>query len=112
MARHARPRKRRARYPQLSSRIGGVHGFKPQNDDGMRFRFSKRRDPFDLNFDPDTFPHVEALSLIIRITRGNFRLIARLCAQIHRVMDVNAVTDISSNAVEAAREGRVIGPTD
>ncbi len=32
--------KRRARYPQLSSRIGGVHGFKPLNDDGMRFRFS------------------------------------------------------------------------
>lgn len=104
--------KRLARYPQLYSRIGFVHPFKPLSDDEMRFLFAKRSETFGLTFDPDTFEHVEALSMIIRITRGNFRLIERLFAQMKRVMTVNTISDVSGGVVEAARECLVIGPTE
>ncbi|MGB1216058.1 MAG: AAA family ATPase [Pikeienuella sp.] len=104
--------KRLARYPQLYSRIGFVHEFKPLSDDEMRFLFSRRSEGFGLTFDPDTFEHVEALSMIIRITGGNFRLIERLFAQMKRIMTINAISDVSGGVVEAARECLVIGPTD
>ena len=104
--------KRLARYPQLYSRIGFTHEFKPLSDDEMRFLFSKCSAAFGPTFDPDIFEHVEALSMIIRITGGNFRLIERLFAQMERVMAINAITDVSSGVVEAARKCLVIGPTD
>ena len=104
--------KRLARYPQLYSRIGFVHEFKPLNEDEMRFLFPQRSETFGLTFDTDQFEHVEAMSMVIRITRGNFRLIEWLFAQMKRIMDVNNIKEVSGGVVEAARECLVIGPRD
>lgn len=104
--------KRLARYPQLYSRIGFVHEFKPLNEDEMRFLFSRRSEAFGLTFDLEQFEHIEAMSMIIRITRGNFRLIERLFAQMKRIMAVNNISEVSGGVVEAARDCLVIGPND
>lgn len=104
--------KRLARYPQLYSRIGFAHEFKPLNEDEMRFLFPRQSDAFGLTFDGDQFEHVEAMLMVIRITRGNFRLIERLFAQMKRIMAVNNISEVSADVVEAARDCLVIGPTD
>lgn len=59
--------------------------------------------------EPDDFTTAEALATIIRITNGNFRLTARLIAQIKRVLDINQLTVVTKEVIEAARESLVIG---
>jgi DNA transposition AAA+ family ATPase len=101
--------KRLARYPQFYSRIGFVHEFKPLSEAEMRFLFEKHWDRLGLRFDPDKFTDVEAMAVAMRMTRGNFRLIERLFAQVVRIMAINHVEALSAEVVEAARDGLVIG---
>jgi len=46
---------------------------------------------------------------ITRITSGNFRLTGRLIAQIQRILDINHLSVVTREVVEAARESLVIG---
>jgi len=46
---------------------------------------------------------------IIRITGGNFRLLQRLLTQIARVVEINALSQVTREVVDAARESLVIG---
>ena len=46
---------------------------------------------------------------IIKITKGNFRLIHRLFAQIDRILRINQIDKITVEVVEAARDSLVIG---
>ena len=55
------------------------------------------------------FQDVEAISAFIRITRGNFRLMNRLLTQIQRLMEINQLTTITLEVVEAARGMWVTG---
>jgi Holliday junction resolvasome RuvABC ATP-dependent DNA helicase subunit len=50
-----------------------------------------------------------ALSAIIRVTQGNFRLVNRLLLQIKRILEINGLTVVSKEVVEAARNNLVIG---
>ena len=50
-----------------------------------------------------------AVSGIIRITGGNFRLLNRLLTQIERILEINAPQRVTKVVVEAARESPVIG---
>ncbi|WP_226584538.1 AAA family ATPase [Acuticoccus sediminis] len=104
--------KRLARYPQLYSRIGFVHEFKPLGTEETRFLFAKHEPELGLPFDPDQLDDLEAVAAIIRITQGNFRLIERLVAQMRRIMALNRLDGLSADLVAAARDCLVIGSTD
>ncbi len=102
--------KRLARYPQLYSRVGFVHQYRPLSTDELRFILAHKWSELGLSFAPDDFTDAEALAAISRITGGNFRLVQRLFAQIERVLEINQLGMISQEVVEAARESLVIGP--
>ena len=101
--------KRLARYPQLYSRVGFVHLFRPLSPEEVRFLFEHQWEHLGIQLQPDDFSDVEALSAIIRITGGNFRLLQRLCAQIERILQINQQRVVTKEVVEAARESLVIG---
>lgn len=45
----------------------------------------------------------------MKVTNGNFRLIHRLFTQIERILEINNLTSITTEVVEAARTSLVIG---
>ncbi len=102
--------KRLARYPQLYSRVGFVHEFRPLSADELRFLLEQRGHQLGLTIDLTDFDDVEALTAIIRITGGNFRLLQRLFAPIERILQVNQLQAVTKDVVETARESLVIGP--
>ncbi len=101
--------KRLARYPQLFSRIGFAHEYKPLSEIEMEFIFEKFWQKLGSKFDKNSFTDVEAVKTIIRITNGNFRLIQRLFDQIRRIQEINNLKNIDANVVLAARDCLVIG---
>jgi DNA transposition AAA+ family ATPase len=100
--------KRMARYPQFYSRIGFVHEFRPLSATEMRRLLTKGWTPPGVSL-PALDP--EAVTSVIRITGGNFRLFERLLTQIERITEINKLTQVSKEVVEAARESLVIGQT-
>ena len=54
---------------------------------------------------------VEVMASIARITNGNFRLLQRLFSQVQRILEINQLTRVTEEVVQAARESLVIGPT-
>jgi hypothetical protein len=95
--------KRLARYPQLYSRIGFAHQFRPLTPRETLQLLDERRLAADLQADD------EGIAAILRVTGGNFRLLDRLLAQIRRILEINTLTTITRDVVEAARENLVIG---
>jgi hypothetical protein len=59
---------------------------------------------------PDEQLLPDVIASLIRMTGGNFRLLARLLTQIERVLSVNDLHLVSIAVVEAARDSLVIGP--
>jgi DNA transposition AAA+ family ATPase len=102
--------KRLARYPQLFSRVGFVHHYRPLGAEELRFVLAHKWAELDLTFAPDDYTDAEALAAIARITGGNFRLVQRLFAQIARTLEINEMRLITKEVVETARESLVIGP--
>ena len=51
----------------------------------------------------------EVAAAITRLTRGNFRLLARLLTQMQRVVQINQLSVFSIDVVETTRENLVIG---
>lgn len=101
--------KRLARYPQLSSRVGFVHHFRPLSETEVRFILTLHWAHLGLATETTDFTDAETLAAIIRITNGNFRLLQRLFAQIARVLSINHLQTVTREVVEAARESLVIG---
>jgi DNA transposition AAA+ family ATPase len=103
--------KRMARYPQLYSRVGFVHHFKPLSPEEVHFVLQQKWQPHGLTLDPSDFTDAEAMATIIRMTGGNFRLLQRLLGQVERVMQINELRYVTKEVVESARELLIIGPS-
>ena len=102
--------KRLARYPQLYSRIGFVHEFRPLAAKEIRELLDQHWTPPDVHLPQHPWDQ-ETVAAIIRITGGNFRLLNRLLTQMERILEINSVQQVTKAVVEAARESLVIGQT-
>jgi DNA transposition AAA+ family ATPase len=100
--------KRLARYPQLYSRVGFVHHYRPMSPEEQAFVLAKQWPELGLA-KTDDFTAAEALAAIARITGGNFRLTHRLVTQVQRILDINQLSTVTKEVVETARESLVIG---
>jgi DNA transposition AAA+ family ATPase len=99
--------KRMSRYPQLYSRIGFVHEFNPLSAQEIRQLLEQgwRPPTTQLLGKIDS----EAVTSLIRITGGNFRLLQRLLVQAERILKINQLDTVTRQAVESARESLVLG---
>ncbi len=100
--------KRIARFPQLYSRIGFVHEFRPLGAAEVQDLLEQRWAPPGVTLPCGAFTP-EVVARLIRMTSGNLRLLTRLLTQIERVLTVNDADVISVEIVEAARDSLVIG---
>lgn len=98
--------KRLARYAQFYSRIGFVHEFRSLSAAEVRKLFELSWTPTGVNLPPISD---DILSSIIRITSGNFRLLNRLLTQMERILEINALDQVTQDVVDTARESLVIG---
>ena len=101
--------KRLARYPQLYSRMGFVHQYRPLGDEELRFVLTHKWAELGLSFSPDDYTDAEAMAAIARITGGNFWLVQRLFRQIERILRISALQTVTQEVAEAAREHLVVG---
>ncbi|ASV84961.1 AAA domain protein [Ochrobactrum quorumnocens] len=97
--------------PQLYSRVGFAHAYRPLQDEELTFVLTRRWRQLGLNLDDADFTDTKAIATIVRITGGNFRLVHRLFVQIERILRINELNAITDDVVEAARSVLVIGAT-
>lgn len=100
-----------ARYPQLFSRVGFAHHYRPLQEKELAFVLTRRWRDLGLALDDADFTDAQAVASIVRITGGNFRLLHRLFVQIERILRINGLNAITEDVVEAARGTLVIGVT-
>src|SRR5699024_3281809 len=98
-----------SRYPQLYSRVGFAHEYRPLAEVELRFVLQHRSHKPGHTHDPDAFTDAQALAAITLDTPGNFRLVDRLFTQMERIMKINELHTITDDVVEAARSTLVIG---
>lgn len=101
--------KRLSRYPQFYSRIGFAHEFDNLSKDETHHILEYKWADLGIDIKLEDFSDYEAITTIIKITKGNFRLIHRLFAQIDRILRINQMDKITVEVVEAARDSLVIG---
>ena len=103
--------KRLSRYPQLYSRVGFAHHYRPLHGDELAFVLTRHWRQLGLSLEGADFTDAQASAAIARITGGNFRLLHRLFVQIERILKINDLSVITDDVVEAARSTLVIGAT-
>ncbi len=84
-----------ARYPQLYSRIGFAHQYRPIDPEDVPTVLAHYWQQLGHTYDPADRNDAEAANAITTITGGNFRLIERLMTQIARVMTINQLQTIA-----------------
>ena len=103
--------KRLSRYPQLYSRVGFAHHYRPLQGDELAFVLTRHWRQLGLSLEGADFTDAQASAAIARITGGNFRLLHRMFVQIERILKINGLSVITDDVVEAARSTLVIGAT-
>jgi DNA transposition AAA+ family ATPase len=99
--------KKLSRFPQLYSRVGFVHNFKPISKKEIRNVIFSKMNEFKIKYTHDDKETKEACTEIINQTDFNFRKIQRLFDQIDRVMKLNNISNLKKDVVETAK-GSVI----
>ncbi|MEL6586505.1 MAG: AAA family ATPase [Pseudomonadota bacterium] len=99
------------RDPQLYSRIGFAHHYRPLKGDKLTFVLTRHWRKLGLQLDDADFTDHRATASIARITGGNFRLLHRLFVQIERILKIKELSLVTDDVVEAARSTLVIGVT-
>jgi DNA transposition AAA+ family ATPase len=100
--------KRLARYPQLYSRIGFAHEYRPLSPDEVTAVLTQRIPANSQNHE-ENLAHATAVATIVRITAGNSRLVNRLLTQVRRIHTINQIETLTPEVVDAARETLLIG---
>jgi Mu transposase, C-terminal len=72
-------------------------------------RFVEKRWSHRVKPASDDFTDKEAVATILRITKGNLRLIERLMMQVEHVLVANQITVVTKEVVETARKNLIIG---
>jgi DNA transposition AAA+ family ATPase len=103
--------KRLARYPQLYSRVGFAHHYRPRQGDERTCVLTRHGRKLGWSLDRADFTDTQAMAAISRLTNGHFRLLHRLFVQIERILRLNELHVITEDVVEAARSTLVIGAT-
>ena len=85
-----------------------VHEFRPLPDSDVEMLLRTHWAPTGVEL-PKNDISPEVAAAITRLTRGNFRLLARLLTQMQRVVEINQLSEFSIDVVETARENLVIG---
>ncbi len=67
-----------ARYPQLYSRVGFAHHYRPLDSTDIPQVLSQYWQQLGLTYEPHRQADAESVVSIVRITGGNFRLVERL----------------------------------
>jgi hypothetical protein len=98
--------RRQARYPQLYSRIGFVHELRPLTPEEVRQLLRQRWRPSGVPLPEDLLADDEGVAALIRVTGGNFRLLHRLLARVGRMLEINRLSAVTGDVVEAARRSR------
>ena len=101
--------RRISRYPQLYSRVGFLHEFKTLSKDEMTFIIEHHLNQLETEIKIDNFSDYETLNTIVRISKGNLRVLTRLFQQLERLIKINNITSINTDLVNAAREALVTG---
>ncbi len=101
--------KRLMRAPQLYSRVGFAHEMEPLSEEEMN-DFLGKRWGHQVKPHSDDFTDKEAIATIVRITRGNLRLIDRLMLQVEHMLTANKLQVVTKEVVETARQNLIIGP--
>jgi DNA transposition AAA+ family ATPase len=101
--------KRLMRAPQLYSRIGFAQEIEPLSDEETR-DFLHKRWRHRVKAYSDDFTDKEALAAILRISKGNIRLIERLMMQVEHVLVANQLQVVTKEVVETSRQNLIIGP--
>jgi hypothetical protein len=90
--------------------VGFVHAFRPLTAAEVSdLLLEQNWRPTGVSLGEDAVADKEALAVVIRITGGNFLLLHWLMAQIARIVEINELSTITTQVVEAARESLVIG---
>jgi len=100
-----------ARYPQLYSRIGFAHQYRPIDAEDIPIVLADYWQHLGHPHGPANPDHVEAANTVTRITGGNFRLIERLMTQVGRLIQINQLDQITPDVIHAARQMLVVGTT-
>ena len=101
--------RRLARYPQLYSRVGFAHHYRPLDSQDIPRVLAEYWQRLGMTLDPRDPIDAESIVTIVRITGGNFRLVERLMTQVARILTINNLDTITPDAIEAARETLVVG---
>lgn len=100
------------RYPQLYSRVGFSHSFRPLATTDLKQVLLEKAYDGQLILPHPPFADDEALGAVIRTCRGNMRLLMRLLDQIERVMRINQLGQITTEVVLGASQLLTLGIPD